>query len=601
MSDFLFSARRRAPGELRGILHGWLGAVSAEIVEHAGDWGTLAVARAPHDPDPVWREDGSISVLAGEPFVRVRDEVPPSPRGRLRGEGPGVGDPGRGIVHRLLVDGEAAGWEERLDGQFAALAIDTASGAGTVLTDLFAWIPLFAADRAGLLVGTHVDAVAEAAGARGGIDPVSAVEMMGWFTITHPRTLYPSVTQVAPGSTRPFSADGWTSPERVYWQPVEQNPYPTIDDAADALRAALVADVELATEAHARVGMLLSGGEDSRAVLGAMPRGIDVQGFIYTEADNREVRSARRVARAYGVDLRWAHRPPLHDLAHFETVAALVGSQNEFIDVHNYALHRSMGIDRMPVVLGGFSSDALLKADKVTGASRRRVLRGEPPGIRPAEPPPLPGIRPDLLRAAADRRDAFRRRLAEIRPESAEEWSFIYPFTMRTYAAGFHGNRRLFRSHEPFQSNPVVRLAAAVPQAWKIERRLFHRAVRPLLARSWWVPHSRNRMPYFPAPVNAVARPLLGLARDVRGLATGTLRANQESWPVWDELVRAPQMDARTRAHSIADSPLAGLFDAPDADAAVRDGWKPLRRLAALQLAYLVRRCAPPPPAPPPP
>lgn len=583
MSDFLFSSRRRAPGELTRILHGWLGSVSAEIVEHAGEWGTLAVARAPHDPEPAWREDGSISILAGEPFARVDGSV-----------GAAVDPQRRGIVHRLLVNGVGHGWEDRLDGPFAAIAIDAAGGTGTILTDLFAWIPLFAAEtrdpEARLVIGTHVDAVAEAAGARDRIDPVSAVELMGYFTIAHPRTLYPGVTQLSPGCTRRFSMDGWTTPERIYWQPEERTAYASIDDAADALRAALVADVETAVAGHPRVGMLLSGGEDSRAVLGAVPKGVEVQGFIYTEADNREVRSARRVARAYGAPLRWERRPPLHDLRHFETVAAMVGSQNEFIDVHGYGLHRSMGIDGLPVVLGGFSSDALLKADKVTGASRRRVLRGEPPGIRPAEPPPLPGIRAELLRAAADRRDDFRRRVAEIRPESAEEWSYIYPFTMRAYAAGFHGNRRLFRSHEPFQSNPVVRLAAAVPQTWTIERRLFHRAVRPLLAPSWWVPHSRNRMPYFAPPVNAVARPLLGLARDARALATGTLRANQESWPVWEDLVRAPEMAAKSAAHPLADSPLRALFDAADPEAAVRDGWKPLRRLAALQLAYLTRR-----------
>lgn len=583
MSDFLFSSRRRPPGELRRILESWLGPVSAEIAEHAGAWGTLAVARAPHDPEPAWMDARSISILVGEPFAHTGGSAGRAAEPERRRE-----------VHRLLIDGEADGWEDRLDGQFAAIAVDTERGTGTVLTDLFAWIPLFAAEvrdpEPRLVVGTHVDAVAEAAGARDDLDPVSAVEMMGYFTIAHPRTLYPAVTQLSPGCTRSFSAEGWTTPERVYWRPEERNPYPSLDDAADALRAALVADVERAVAGHPRAGMLLSGGEDSRAVLGAVPRGVQVDGFIYTEAENREVRSARRVARAYGASLRWDRRPPMHDLAHFETVASMIGTQNEFIDVHNFDLHRSMGIDRLPVVLGGFSSDALLKADNVTGASRRRVLRGESPGIRPAEPPALPGIRADLLRAAADRRDAFRRKLAEIRPESAEEWSFIYPFTMRKYAAGFHGNRRLFRSHEPFQSNPVVRIAAAAPQAWKIERRLFGRAVRPLLAPSWWVPHSRNRMPYFSAPVNAVARPLLGLARDVRALATGTMRANQESWPLWEEFVRAPAMAAKTRAHPLADSPLRAVFDAADPDAAVRDGWKPLRRLAALQLAYLVRR-----------
>jgi hypothetical protein len=161
---------------------------------------------------------------------------------------------------------------------------------------------------------------------------------------------------------------------------------------------------------------------------------------------------------------------------------------------------------------------------------------------------------------------------------------------MRKYAANHHGNRRMFRAHEPFMSNAVVKLAAAVPQRWKLHRRLFHRAVRPLLQPSWWVPHSRNRMPYFPAPVNAVARPLLGLVRDVRALATGTMKANQESWPVWEDLVRTPEMGAKTREHPLSDSPLRELFDADDPEAAMRDGWKPLRRLAALQLAYLTRR-----------
>ncbi|HEX6039062.1 asparagine synthase-related protein [Longimicrobium sp.] len=583
MSDFLFSSRRRPPAELKRILERWIGPVAGEYAEWTAEWGTLATARAPYHPDPAWETARSLSILVGEPLARVDGMI----------AGPALESARRESVHRLLVDGAADRWADWLDGPFAAIALDDASG-GTVATDLFGWIPLFAAEvrdpEPRLVIGTHVDAVAEAAGLRGEIDPVSAVEMMGYFTIAPPRTLYPGVTQMAPGCTRRFGIGGWTTPERVYWQPVERTDFASLDDAAEALRIALVTDVELAVDVHRRVGMLLSGGEDSRAVLGAVPREVEVRGFIYTEADNREVRSARRVARAYGARLRWEPRPPMHDLRHFETVAALVGTQNEFIDVHGYGLAKSMGIDQLPVVLGGFSSDALLKADNVTGSSRRRVLRGESPGIRAAEPPQLPGIRPELLRAAAERRDAFRRRLAEIRPESAEEWSYIYPFTMRKYASGFHGNRRLFRGHEPFQSNAVVRVAAGVPQAWKMERRLFARAMRPLLAPSWWVPHSRNRMPYFPQPVNAVARPLLGLARDLRALATGTMGANQESWPVWEQFVRAPEMDVKAREHAIADSPLGALFEAADPEQAMRDGWKPLRRLAALQLAWLTRR-----------
>ena len=584
MSDFLFSSCPRAPGEVRGVLQRRLGHVTATVEEYAGDWGTLAVARAALDPVAVIDDERGITVLIGEPVLRI-GSLPP---------GSAVEPERRAALHRLVLSGEENGWADRLDGPFAALAIDTASRVGSVVTDLFAWMTVFAAETGGepgasLVLGTHVDAVAEVAGALGDVDPVSAVELMGYLTIAYPRTLYRTVRQVEPGSVRRFGADGWRGEARAYWRPEERTAFASPAEAAEALRGALVDDVRLAVDGHARVGMLLSGGEDARAVLGAIPRGVQVDCFVYGEADNREIRSARRVGRAYGASVTFARRPPGHDLRHFEQVAAMVGSQNEFIDVHGYGFHTSLGMDRFPVVLGGYSSDALLKGDNVRRWARRRLERGEAPGIRPARPPVLAGVREELLAEAGARRSAFREWLAELRPHSADEWSFIYPFSMRKYATVFQGNRRLFRSHEPFMSNGVVRLAASVPQAWKLDRALFYRAMRPLLARSWYVPHTRNRLPYFPHPVNAAARPLLGLARGARALLTGTWNAGQESWPKWDDLVRMPLMHEKTVAHPLADSPLRTLFAADDPRAAVA-GWPGLSQLVALQLAYLTRQ-----------
>ena len=582
MSDVLFSSHARAPGELRGILQRRLGHVTTSVEEYAGAWGALAVARAAHDPEPVLRDEGGVTVLIGEPFLRIR-ELP---------AGPAVDPQRRAALHHLLLDGDADGWEDRVDGPFATLAIGTARGTGSIVTDLFAWITVFAAEPRGagepLVIGTHVDAVAEAAGALGDIDPVSAVELMGYLTIAWPRTLYSAVRQVEPASVRRFGAEGWSGEARAYWRPEERTAYASPAEAAQALRGALVDDVRLAVNGHARAGMLLSGGEDARAVLGAVPREVQVDCFVYGEADNREIRSARRVARAYGASVTFVKRPPGHDIAHFEDVASMVGSQNEFIDVHGYGFHASLGMDRYPVMLGGYSSDALLKGDNVRRWARRRLERGEAPGIRPARPPVLAGLREELLAEAGARRTAHREWVATIRPASGDEWSFIYPFSMRKYATVFAGNRRLMRSHEPFMSNGIVRLAASVPQAWKLDRALFYQAMRPLLAPSWYVPHTRNRLPYFPHAVNAAARPLLGLARGARALATGTWNAGQESWPKWDDLVRVPLMREKAAAYPIADSPLRALFAADDAARAV-ETWPGLSQLAALQLAWLTR------------
>jgi hypothetical protein len=581
VSDFLFCSRPRPPGELKAVLHRWLGPVTDAVDEYAGGWGTLAVARAPHDPPPVVQDARGITVLIGEPFA----DLPSLPKG------PAVDVARRKALHERLLAGGDDGWEDLLDGPFAALSVDPATGRGAAVTDLFAWITVFHADSrdGGIVTGTHADVVAQAAGVLGDIDPVSALELMGYFAIAFPRTLYPAVRQARPGCVHRFSADGWTG-EHVYWRAAEQTGFGSLGEAAGALRSALVDDVALAVQGHAEAGLLLSGGEDARAVLGAVPRGVPVRGFIYAEAEGREVRAARRVARAYGVPLTFAPRPPGHDLLHLETVAAMVGTQNEFVDVHGYGLHASLGLDRLPVVLGGFSSDALLKADNVPPRAAQRVRRGGQAGFRTLRPPVLPGVRPELLAEAMARRDAYRRSLAELRPESADEWSFIYPFSMRKYAANLHGNRRLWRSHEPFMSNPVVRIAAAVPQSWKVGRQLFYRAMRPLLARSWHVPHTRNRLPYFPPALNAAVRPLLGAARGLRALATGELHANHESWPVWAELVQTAWMSDAEARHPAIESPIAAVFQPGTDAAAVRTNWPPLSRLALLQLAFLTRR-----------
>lgn len=578
MSDFLFSTRPRPAGVLRDALDRYLGHV-AGITELHGPWGALAVARGPHDPAPVMRDGGVISVLVGEPLARPVSGA----------AGPAAAGENRARLHALLLaDGETA-WEDRLDGPFAALAVDTERGGGVVLTDLFAWVPVFAAAAGeGLVLGTHPDAVARVAGAE--VDPVSAAELVAHLTLTWPHTLYAGVEQVPPGSERPFAAGGWSGAGRAYWRPAERDDaYPSIHAAAEALRAALVEDVRLALRDTPEAGLLLSGGEDSRAVLGAVPPGTRVTGFTYADGENREVRSARRVARAYGAGFVFGRRAPDHYPRGLEPVSRMVGSHNEYIDAHGYGFHASLGIADLPVVLGGLSSDALLKADNVPASRHGEVLRG---GVVPLGPTPLremEGMRTDLLREAADRRDAFRAELARLRPASADEWSRIYPFTMRKYAANHHGNRRLFRAHEPFMGNPVVRLAASVPQRWKLGRRLFHLAVAPLLRPSWYVPHTRNRFPSLGAGANAVARPLLGLARDARALATGAWKANQESWPLWDDLVRSPAMaDAEARI-PLAPSALAEILDTGD-EGRMREmmrTWGPRQRLTALQVAYL--------------
>jgi asparagine synthetase B (glutamine-hydrolysing) len=587
LSDFLFSTRRAEPGVLRGHLERYLGPVVERVEEHHGEWGSLAVALARHDRAVVVDHGRWITVLVGDPVVRGGGEAAARAA---------VGER-RGVVHRLLQAEEPVAWDERLDGQFAALAVDRETGRGRVLTDLFAFVPVFAAEPARegeghVVLGTHVDAVARAAGRGGDVDPVSAADLLVNLTVTFPHTLFRGVEQVPPGTDRPFVAGrGWSGAGRTYWQPVERQGHGSLDQAAAALREGFAEGIWAATRGAETAGLLLSGGEDSRAVLGALPADVRVRAFVYGDRENREVRVARAVARAHGAEFVVGWRHPDHYLRGFADAAALVGSQHDFLDVHGYGFHDALGIRDLPVVLGGLSSDSLLKGDKV-GESRSGpgagadVLRGEMP---PAAP-----LREELVRAAAERRAELRRRLAEIRPETAPEWERVYPFSMRKHGANVHGNRRLFAAHEAYHCNAVVKLAAEVPLRWKLDRALFHRAMRPFFRKTWHVPHGRYRFPYFGRASNALLYPALGVARGVRALATGEVRAPQGPWPKWNRVANSAAAGELRRAHPVLESPLAELF-APgvtedEVARAVREHWHPLRRMVLLQAAYLLER-----------
>ena len=559
MSDFLYSSAPQPPGRLGAILERRMAALRPRIEERHGEFGTLAWSSLPFLPPMVRETATGLSVLAGEPLRSdAGDAAAPSPA--------------------------------ELDGPFALLELEGTSG--RVVTDLLGAIPLFhAPGGGGLVVGTHVDAVAEAAGLAGAFDPVAAADFLAHGSIVYPHTLYEGVQQVAPAADWRIERGRWTQ-RSEYWLPHERNPYGSLREAADELRAALVADVARALAGLDRAGMLLSAGEDSRVVLGAVPRDVRIEAVTFADWDNREVAIARRVAQAYGASFEVGVRGFSHILDSLEPAALFVGSQHQFVDVHGWGLHEALGLDRMPLVLGGYSSDSLLKAYH----SPTKLRRSQPQKKHARETDPLPparalGVRPELLEAARERREARRAVLREIRPETATEWMRIWPFSGRATAAAYLGQRRLFHSHEPFMSGAIVRLAAAVPLAWKLDRRLFRAAMRPLLRRSRHVPHARNMFPYYGLPANVVLGAGLAVGRFARDAVAGRLGRHQGPWPDRHALVRSDLFTGMLRRHPIERSRAHAIFEGETPEAIERSvrRWGPKRQLMMLQLAYLTQ------------
>ena len=121
-------------------------------------------------------------------------------------------------------------------------------------------------------------------------------------------------------------------------------------------------------------------------------------------------------------------------------------------------------------------------------------------------------------------------------------------------------------------------------------RRLFVAAMRPLLRRSWYVPHARSRSPYFGAAPNLLLGALLRAGRGARDLAVGELRLRQGPWPRWAEVAGSAATDAAWRRYPLEDSALRDLFLPELEPAAIRASLRalhPLGQMMALQLAML--------------
>jgi hypothetical protein len=289
------------------------------------------------------------------------------------------------------------------------------------------------------------------------------------------------------------------------------------------------------------------------------------------------VRVARAAAGAYGASLRVGLRAADHYTAGFERTSRLVGSHHLFMDVHGFGLHERLGLHTLPIVLGGLSADSLLKSVY------------SPRHAHDYRTPRLPNLREELLREVDVRRNAFRRRLLELRPQSADEWIELWPFSHRKHGGNVDGNRRLFRTHEAYHATAVLDVAAAVPVAWKRHRRLYHRAMRPLFARSMLIPHAEYRFPYYNRVGNALLLPALALARGVRALATGEVRARHRPWPKWSALINAPMMRAREEMLLQRGEALSGLLEESAAAQAGTLQWGALNRLLLVQLEQLTR------------
>lgn len=535
MSDFLFTRDEQALHQLAQPLTDIMPEPELVIVkEYSGSWGALAVSLGPYNGFEPYEDESYICVVIGGPVLYWRDNSFLTDQKQST-------EATQAILKRW--QGGTADWSEDLSGPFVVFIVNKNTCEIFCYTDLMMFIPVYqnAAERV-FCLGTHVDTVAKISEQEKNIDEISVVDFILNGIVTYPHTIYTDLYQLAPATKHSWNLESNKNIEQriPYWEPLEVNPYGNVNEAAAALLAGLIGYIERVTDKMTEVGQFISAGEDSRSIAGMLPKRLERHAYIFVDSKNREFNLAERVADIYGCKFNYILRSPKHYLDILPVASKLVGSGQQYTHAHSLKLAKQSGTDKHLAVFGGFASDALLKGYNV---KKSRVsskfpfipeffMQGIDKNISNEKT-----ISDVIINKINLRRSEFFKNIEKLRQRSAYEWFSLWPMTMNTDMPNLTTNRRLFASYEVFTSKEVVKVSAAVPTQWKLNRILFNKAVKPALKDSKWIPHSDGRLPYYPWYLNS----FLQLPRWSERIFNKIFNIKEVdgSWTNWTQLSKA--------------------------------------------------------------
>jgi asparagine synthase (glutamine-hydrolysing) len=347
----------------------------------------LAIVDVRGGHQPMASDDGSVSItFNGEIYNHVALRAPLEAGGhryRTRSDT-------ETILHLYQEHGEAG--VERLRGMFAFAVWDRAEGRLLLARDPLGIKPLYLAwTRNELLFASEIKALL-AGGVRPALDEEVLPQFLASRFVSGGATFFRGVTQLLPGRTLSVDARGGARRLRRYWSlPAPAETSLSLPQAAEGVRERLQDAVRSHLMSDVPLGLFLSGGIDSSALLGHMarllPEPVRTYSVGFREEDANELAYARMAAAAAGARHRDLVVTPEQ---FFEALPGLVWHEDEPIafpsSVPLYFVSRLASED-VKVVLTGEGADELflgynryrvaLWNARLGGAYRRLTGRGQ--------------------------------------------------------------------------------------------------------------------------------------------------------------------------------------------------------------------------------
>jgi hypothetical protein len=388
--------------------------------------------------------------------------------------------------------GDSADLKKLLNSLTGMFALVKASAHSiSIMTDHMGAQPVYSAHNSNgdlVGIGTDVETLAIISGRQQDFDQVSLGELLVHNNISFPFSSRDGITEFQPASVIGIQFNDFRPSiiETILWMPEEHDSSEKglVDELVDRMRAA-GSDIAMSADS---IGVTLSGGLDSRAVLAVLPQD-KVTAITYVTHENYETDTARIVAEKFGCNHVFACRSEDYfSRLLLENGPAILGMERRAM-LHGVCIPESGLSNKFDVIVGGQLSDTYLK-DHYMPKWQREYFRPKGPKERLGvllrkianipQPIHLPGIGSNLGRyrleqfLSAEVRQQVRSRRAvrldavkKIRPSTADEWVRFWPTSRQDDSAHIMGNSKLFAFETLFLHRYITDFA---PKLFPVDR-----------------------------------------------------------------------------------------------------------------------------------
>jgi hypothetical protein len=273
-----------------------------------------------------------------------------------------------GLSNRLLLEqylDQGISGIERHNGAAIVLVYDPRDRLVHLLTDHFGFYPAFlyrSQQVKNCVISSFPDAITDDSQIETTPDPVSMAEFLCEWKTTPPHTYYQEIKYAGAASHWTWNLADETCKSRIYWQPFQEEFFPTLNTAAEHLTAAVRHAVQIRTLPRlSPVATYISGGMDSRVIAYAANAPADMIGLNLYDVPNREAAIAQQICKASGIEYVGYAREPDYYPKWLRRGVKISGAMWSAEDNHFLGTLGTLQQRQVQTVLAAFPVDVLFK------------------------------------------------------------------------------------------------------------------------------------------------------------------------------------------------------------------------------------------------